>query len=111
MHHLSREKISGVITFSTGNHGISIATAAQKYGVPATIVVPKNNNAEKNDLIKNTGATLIEAGNNFEESASEGIKIQKEKNLRFIHAANEPHLINGVGTEFTEILRELPNID
>lgn len=111
MHHLSQEKTSGVITFSTGNHGISIATAAKIYGIPATIVVPKCNNPEKNDLIRSTGATLIEAGNNFEEAAKAGMDIQKEQNLHYIHAANEPHLINGVGTEFTEIIRALPNID
>lgn len=111
MHHLSKEKIKGVITFSTGNHGISIATAAKIFGIPATIVVPRNNNPEKNALIKSTGAKLVEAGNNFEEAAEAGAKIQKDENLHYIHAANEPHLINGVGTEFTEIIRELPNID
>ncbi|MCL2879572.1 MAG: pyridoxal-phosphate dependent enzyme, partial [Treponema sp.] len=41
MHHLSREKVPGVITFSTGNHGLSIATSAKIYGVSATIVVPR----------------------------------------------------------------------
>lgn len=111
MHHLSKENVKGVITFSTGNHGISVAQAAKIYGIKATIVVPKENNEEKNTLIRNTGATLIEAGNNFEEAAKIGIEIQKEKGLHYIHAANEPHLINGVGTEFTEILRELPNLD
>ncbi len=111
MHHLSQERINGVITFSTGNHGISVATAAKIYGIEATIVVPEGNNKEKNELIRNTGATLIEAGHTFEEASEIGVKIQKERNLHYIHAANEPHLINGVGTEFTEMLRQLPNID
>lgn len=31
--------------------------------------------------------------------------------MYFVHAANEPHLINGVGTEFLEIIRELPEVD
>ena len=111
MHHLSREKVPGVITFSTGNHGLSIATSAKIYGVSATIVVPRGNNPEKNELIKNTGARLVEAGDNLEEAAEAGAKIQKDENLHYIHAANEPHLINGVGTEFTEIARELPDVD
>jgi len=111
MHHLSLEKVPGVITFSTGNHGLSIATSAKIYGVSATIVVPRGNNPEKNELIKNTGARLVEAGDNLEEAAEAGAKIQKEENLHYIHAANEPHLINGVGTEFTEIARELPDVD
>ncbi len=112
MHHLHQQAgIKGVITFSTGNHGISVATAAKTYAIAATVVVPEGNNPEKNTLIKNTGATLIEAGKDFEEAAAIGMKIKKEQGLHYIHATNEPLIINGVGTEFTEILRDLPNID
>lgn len=111
MHHLKEEGVSGVITFSTGNHGISVARSSTLYGLNSMVVVPKNNSAEKNKLIKESGAILIEAGDNFEEAAKYGEKLQKENNYRFIHAANEPHLINGVGTEFTEILRHLSEID
>jgi len=111
MYHLKQQNIKGVITFSTGNHGISIATAAKMAGIEATIVVPKGSNKEKNQRIKETGAFLEEAGDDFEQAAQFGAKIQKERNLYYIHAANEPHLINGVGTEFTEIMRELPELD
>ncbi|SNS31138.1 threonine dehydratase [Anaerovirgula multivorans] len=111
MYHLKQQKVKGVITFSTGNHGISIATAAKVYGIEATVVVPKGNNPEKNQRIKDAGAILVEAGDNFEQAAHAGMQIQKERDLYYIHAANEPHLINGVGTEFIEILRELPDID
>ncbi|OEH87005.1 hypothetical protein BHU72_01755 [Desulfuribacillus stibiiarsenatis] len=56
-------------------------------------------------------AELVESGNDFEESAKVVEKLSKEKNLYYIHAANEPHLINGVGTEFLEIINDLPNVD
>ena len=111
MHHLKQSGISGVITFSTGNHGISIATAAKMTGIDATIVLPKGNNPEKNQRIIDAGANLIEAGDNFEKAAQECIRMKEERGLYDIHAANEPHLINGVGTEFLEILKELPDID
>lgn len=111
MHHLKQEQVKGVITFSTGNHGISIAASASRFGIPATIVVPKGSNPEKKRLIQETGAVLIEAGDNFEEAARIGQEIQEREGLRFIHAANEPHLIHGVGTEFTEILGQLEQVD
>ncbi|MDF3001817.1 MAG: serine/threonine dehydratase [Bacillota bacterium] len=111
MSHLKQQNVRGVITFTTGNHGISIATAAKLTGIEATIVVPKGNNPEKNQLIKDTGAILVEAGENFDQAAEFGSQIQKERGLYYIHAANEPHLINGVGTEFIEIIRELPDLD
>lgn len=59
LHHLKGSKVDGVITFSTGNHGLSIAQSATWLGLEATIVVPENNNPVKNRSIKSTGAILI----------------------------------------------------
>lgn len=111
MEHLKDSGLPGVITFSTGNHGMSIAASARIYGIHATVVVPKGSNEEKISCIKASGARLIEDVNTFEEAAAIGLALQERENLRFIHAANEPHLINGVGTEFLEIIGELPTID
>lgn len=111
MKHLKDKEIKGVVTFTTGNHGISVALSASLYGILATVVVPEGNNKAKNEMIKNAGARLIEAGSNFEEAAQVVEKLSQEESLYFIHAANEPHLINGVGTEFLEILREMPDVD
>lgn len=111
MHHLREEGVRGVITFSTGNHGISIAASARRYSIDATIVVPQGSNLVKIQTMREYGATVLEEGRNFEEAAAFGMEYQRKYGLRFVHAANEPHLINGVGTEFTEILRELPDID
>ena len=63
MYHLKQRGIKGVITFSTGNHGLSIATAARWFGLNAVVVVPKNNNAVKNRAIIECGAELVEAVN------------------------------------------------
>ncbi|MEW8337209.1 MAG: pyridoxal-phosphate dependent enzyme [Candidatus Thiodiazotropha sp.] len=111
MHHLRRSGIDGVITFSTGNHGLSIAQSAAWLGVKATIVVPENNNPVKNRSIKSTAATLIEAGKTFEEASSVVAEIAAKQSLYYAYPANEPHLINGVGSEFVEIIEQLPELD
>jgi threonine dehydratase len=54
------ERERGVITASTGNHGQSIAFAAQRAGVPCVVGVPHDNNPEKNAAIRAFGATLAE---------------------------------------------------
>jgi len=54
---------------------------------------------------------LIEAGKTFEESSRVVEEIANERGLYFVHPANEPHLINGVATEFLEIVEELPDVD
>ncbi|MBT2971431.1 MAG: pyridoxal-phosphate dependent enzyme [Candidatus Thiodiazotropha sp. (ex Ctena orbiculata)] len=111
MHHLKLSGIDGVVTFSTGNHGLSIAQSADWFGVKATIVVPENNNPVKNRSIESTGATLVEAGKTFEEASSTVAEIAGKQSLYYAHPANEPHLINGVGTEFVEIIEQIPDLD
>lgn len=46
MHHLKTRDISGVITYSTGNHGTSVAASAKRFGLKA-VVVPENVNPLK----------------------------------------------------------------
>jgi threonine dehydratase len=111
MHHLKDAGVPGVMTFSTGNHGVSIAQSAAWLGIEATVVVPLNNNPVKNRNIESTGARLIEAGNNFEEASQVVAELSEQQNLYFAHPANEPHIINGVGTEFLEIIAALPDLD
>jgi len=111
MSHLKTKGVEGVITFSTGNHGISIATAAAWSGLKSVVVVPENNNPSKNRIIKEAGAELIEAGKTFEEASKLVTTLCKSRDLYYAHPADEPHLINGVGTEFLEIVEELPDVD
>ena len=107
LHHLHECRVHGVITFSTGNHGLSIATAAAWKGLPAVVVVPENNNPAKNRAIRESGAELLEAGRTFEEASQTVERLCVERGLYYAHPADEPHLINGVGTEFLEIMEDL----
>ncbi len=111
MHHLKMGGINGVITFSTGNHGLSIATSARWFGLNAVVVVPKSSNPVKIRAIKESGAELVEAGTTFEEASKTVDRLSEERSLYYAHPANEPLLINGVGTEFLEIVEDLPDID
>ena len=111
MHHLKRAGVPGVITYSTGNHGLSIATAARWLGMQATIVVPEGANPAKVRAIREAGAELIEAGKTFEDCAVTVERLCQERSLHYAHPANEPHLINGVGTGFLEVVEALPDID
>jgi threonine dehydratase len=108
MSHFAKERShEGVITATRGNHGQSVAMAAGVYSIPATIVVPFGNNPEKNEAMRAYGARLIEFGRDFDEAREEAERLSKAENLRYIHSANEPHLINGVGTYAIEIIEEL----
>ena len=105
MHHFAAARTHhGVITATRGNHGQSVALAAQIYSIPATIVIPCGNNPEKNAAIEAFGARLIEHGRDFDEAREETERLSQAENLRYLHSANEAHLINGVGTYALEII-------
>ena len=105
------EKERGVITASTGNHGQSIALASKMFGVKAKICVPVGSNPDKLEAIRNYGAEIVEWGREFEDARQNADRIAEEENLRYIHPANEPLLIAGVGTVGLEILEDLPDVD
>ncbi len=110
--HLKKEeKERGVITASTGNHAQSISYASNLFRVPVTIVMPEKSNPSKVKAVKGLGANIIFFGKIFDESKEYAEKIAAERGARFIHPANEPHLIAGVATYALEIFEDLPDLD
>jgi threonine dehydratase len=57
------------------------------------------------------GAELIEFGRDFDEARERVELLQHERGLRYIHSANEPLLLAGVGTYALEIFEEQPDVD
>jgi threonine dehydratase len=108
---VSAEERRGLISASTGNHGQSIALACQRAGVPCTIVVPSGNNPDKNAAMRAFGAEVIEFGRDFDEAREHVEERARERRLRYVHSANEPLLLAGVGTYALEIFEELPDAD
>ena len=105
------ERRRGVITASTGNHGQSIAYASQRAGVSCTVAVPRGNNPDKNAAIRAFGATVVEEGRDFDEAREWVEREAQSRGLRYVHSANEPLLVAGVGTYALEIFDALPDPD
>ncbi len=108
---LSAAERRGVITATTGNHGQSIALACQRERVPCTIVTPIGNNPEKNAAMRSYGAELLEFGRDFDEARERVEQLVQERGLRYVHSANEPMLLAGVGTYALEIFEDMPDVD
>lgn len=105
------EKLKGVIAASTGNHGQSIAYAATLFGVKAIIGMPKESNPLKVEAMRDLGATVEFHGADFDEARLWVEDEAKRKGYRYIHSANEPLLIAGVGTLYLEIMEDLPGVE
>ena len=105
------DRRAGVVTASTGNHGQSIAFAAGLFGVQAIIIVPEGANPGKVASMKALGGDVRFYGNDFDDCRGEVERLSKEEGFRYIHSAEEPDLVEGVGTYGLEIMDDLPGVD
>ncbi len=105
------EKRRGVICASTGNHGQSVAMACRMHGVRCRVVVPVGANPHKTAAIRALDAELQEHGRDFDEAREYVEDVSAREGWRYVHNANEPHLIAGVATYAVEVFEERPDVD
>jgi threonine dehydratase len=105
------ERRRGVIAASTGNHGQSVAYAADLFGVRAVICMPEQANPVKVESMRALGAEVIFYGRDFDEAREYSEKQATEHRYRYIHSGDEPLLIAGVATYTLEILEDRPDIE
>ena len=101
----------GVVAASTGNHGQSVAYAARLFGCKATIFMPEAANQLKVLATAALGAEVIETGRDFDAARLAAEEHAAHLGLRYIHSANEPLLVAGVGTAALELLEAAPDLD
>jgi threonine dehydratase len=95
---------AGVICATRGNHGQSVGLAAQRYGLAATIVVPRGNSTEKNAAMRAFGVTLIEHGDDFQAAREFAIALAAERGLHMVPSFH-PELVRGVMTAWVEFFQ------
>lgn len=105
------ERALGFVTASSGNHGQSIAYAAQQFGAKCTVFVPVGANPAKVASMRSMGADVVEHGPIFDDARIYSEIFAREESMRYIHAANEPYLVAGVATYSLEIHEDLNDID
>jgi threonine dehydratase len=112
MDRVKREQpaLKGVISATRGNHGQSIALAASKVGIPATIVVPHGNSVEKNAAMRAFGAELVEAGHDFDAAKDAALRLAGERGLAMVPSFHRD-LVRGVATYALELFRAAPALD
>jgi threonine dehydratase len=98
----------GVVTASSGNHGLAVAYASQQLEFPATVVVPEEASLLKMNKIKQYGASIIQHGANYDDAAAHSVEFAKKTGAALIHAYADPLVIAGQGTVGYEILEDCP---
>jgi len=106
----SHPSLRGVVTATTGNHGQSIALAAARLGLEATIVVPYGNNIGKNRAMEAFGARLVEAGHDFQAAYEHATELARQQELHFVQSY-DPLLVRGVASYALELFDAVPDLD
>lgn len=101
----------GVITVSSGNHGLAVSRAARELGIPAYVCVSTATVENKVNAIRNMGAKVLMEGGSYDEAADVANQKMNDLNLTMIHPFDDPDIIAGQGTVGLEIIEDLPEID
>ncbi len=102
----------GVVTASSGNHGIGVATAAASRKIAATIFLPSGASRSKIDQINRLGAEIVTVegtDSSVAESAARAHGI--EQGLEYISPYNDPVIVAGQGTIGKELLEDGGEVD
>ena len=95
-----------VVAASAGNHGLSVAWAAEKLGIEATIVVAETASPVKVEAIRRFPATLVVHGADYDEAEAHALSLVGD-GARYVSPYNDRDVIAGAGTIGLELLDEL----
>ncbi len=112
MLNLSKDALSrGVITASSGNHGLAMSLAGRLVGANTTVVMPENACPVKKEKAQAYGATLILHGSSYDDAYEYAKDLAAERDLSFVPSFDHPAIVEGQGTIVAEILQDLPDVD
>jgi threonine dehydratase len=107
----NEQRARGLVTCSSGNHGLALAYAAGIFGCAApTVFVPDGAEEAKLRLIRRLGAEIVVGGRDFHETFDAAQEHAARSGATFVHSHDDPGVIAGQGTIGLEILEDLPNV-
>jgi threonine dehydratase len=101
----------GVVAASGGNHGVAVALAARKLGVPAKIFVPSVSSPAKQEQIRRLGAELVIAGERYADALAASKQWIEASGALEVHAYDQLETLTGQGTLGLEMERQCPQLD
>ena len=103
------ERERGVITFSSGNHGIAMSLAASLVGCPAIVVMPTTAPAVKVEIARTLGAEILFEGTTTIERKARAEAEAAARGLTIMPPFDHRWIIAGQGTIGLELLEQAPD--
>ncbi len=97
----------GVVTASTGNHGLGVGNALATLGGRGLVYLPENASPSKVAALRRLGLDLHAEGNDSGVLEPKARAYAAEHDLTYVPPYNDPDIIAGQGTVAVEILEQL----
>lgn len=104
------EASRGVITASSGNHGLGMSLSGKLMGIKCTVVMPVSAPLTKQEKAKRYGANLILHGTCYDEAQEYAQGLAERQGYTYVPSFNHSAIIEGQGTILDEILNDLPQV-
>lgn len=104
------DRARGVITYSSGNHGLALALAARTLGCPAVIIMPTTAPALKVDGARRLGADIVFEGTTTVQRKARAEAEAAARGLTMVPPFDHPWIVAGQGTIGLELLEQCPNL-
>lgn len=100
-----------VVAASAGNHGRSLALAAEELGLPCVIFTPQSAPEAKQNAIRRHGAILHSDCDDYDEAERRARQFADSEGATYISPYNHSDVIAGAGTIGLEIVEAMPSFD
>ncbi|MBS1000465.1 threo-3-hydroxy-L-aspartate ammonia-lyase [Acetobacter persici] len=101
----------GVVAYSSGNHAQGVASAAQRVGIPAVIVMPEDAPAMKIAATRDYGAQVVLYDRYTQDRQAIGEALAAERGATVLPPFDHPDIIAGQGTAALELFEETGPLD
>lgn len=101
----------GVVTYSTGNHGMAVAYVAKRLGIQAVVCISNRVPPAKVASLKRLDATIEVVGESQDAAGVRCYELQDTKGMTVIEPFDDPYVIAGQGTIGLELLEDLPALE
>lgn len=108
---LRKPPAAGIVAASGGNHGVAVAYAAHRLGVPATIFVPDVASPAKQAAIRRLGANLVISGSLYADALAASEAHIARTGAMAIHAYDQAETLLGQGSVGLELEQDARDID
>jgi threonine dehydratase len=98
---------AGVVAASGGNYGVAVAYAAHRLGVRAAVFVPDTTAPAKLDRLRSLGASIEVVPGYYDEALAASHDHAASTGARFLHAFDQPEMLEGAGTLAAELERQV----